>query len=73
MTALSQWYAFVQGRRLITYVHDEDRVVRRSGLGRDCFIPKPINNEDIKGRLKAISENKQAFNGLAFAIIGKNL
>ena len=74
MTALSQWYAFVQGRRLITYVHDEDRVVRRSGLGRDCFIPKPINNEDIIGRLKAIlSENKQAFNGLAFAIIGKNL
>jgi hypothetical protein len=73
MTALSQWYAFVQGRRLITYVHDEDRVVRRSGLGRDCFIPKPINNEDIKSRLKAISENKQAFNGLAFAIIGKNL
>ena len=73
MTALSQWYAFVQGRRLITYVHDEDRVVRRSGLGRDFFIPKPINNEDIIGRLKAISENKQAFNGLAFAIIGKNL
>jgi hypothetical protein len=73
MTALSQWYAFVQGRRLITYVHDEDRVVRRSGLGRDCFIPKPINNEDIIGRLKAISENKQAFNGLAIAIIGKNL
>jgi DNA-binding response OmpR family regulator len=73
MTALSQWYAFVQGRKLITYVHDEDRVVRRSGLGRDSFIPKPINNEDIIGRLKAISENKQAFNGLAFAIIGKNL
>jgi hypothetical protein len=39
-------------------------------LGRDFFIPKPINNEDIIGRLKAIlSENRQAFNGLTFAII----
>jgi hypothetical protein len=32
-TGLSQWYAFVQGRRLITYVYDEDRVLRRSGKG----------------------------------------
>jgi DNA-binding response OmpR family regulator len=60
---------FLTAAELTYYREKESDIINK--LGRDCFIPKPINNEDIIGRLKAIlSENKQAFNGLPFAIIG---
>ena len=60
---------FFDGSELTYYREKESDIINK--LGRDCLIPKPINNEDIIGRLKAIlSENKQAFNGLPFAIIG---
>jgi DNA-binding response OmpR family regulator len=60
---------FLTAAELTYYRETESDIINK--LGRDCFIPKPINNEDIIGRLKAIlSENKQAFNGLTFFIIG---
>jgi hypothetical protein len=53
----------------LTYYREKESDIINK-LGRDFFIPKPINNEGIIGRLKAIlSENRQAFNGLTFAII----
>jgi DNA-binding response OmpR family regulator len=59
---------FLTAAELTYYREKESDIINK--LGRDFFIPKPINNEDIIGRLKAIlSENRQAFNGLTFAII----
>jgi DNA-binding response OmpR family regulator len=59
---------FLMAAELTYYREKESDIINK--LGRDFFIPKPINNEGIIGRLKAIlSENRQAFNGLTFAII----